>query len=101
MKITLRRVPSTNTTILSSPAIDWDVNINFSLAISANTTFTFSNAEDGQTMVIKVINSSASALTLAWPVEAVGASTSISANKTKVFTFIKLGSVIYSSSMEF
>ena len=101
MKLSLRRQLSNITSVLVSPVINWLDNINFSISISANTSFSFLNALDGNTVVLRVINTSGSNLTLTWPVESVGASTSISANKTRLFTFIKIGTTIYSSSVEY
>jgi hypothetical protein len=56
--------PATST--ISASAIDWSVSNSFYKALSANTTFTFSNAQDGQVITICLLNT-ASNYTVTWP----------------------------------
>ena len=100
MKLSLRRVSNTDP-VVTTNSVDWNVASQFSITISSNTSFSFVNHTGGQTIVLRVINSSASNLTVSWPSEVVGADTQISANKTKIYTFIKMGASTYSSSVEF
>jgi len=81
--------------------IDWLNGGIYTKDISANSTFTFSNATDGQNIIFCLTNTTATDLTLSWPVELKGADLTLPANKTKLFTFIKIGSSIYSSSLEY
>lgn len=92
----------TNATAIASTAIDWSGASTFTKTLGANTTFTFSNATDGQTIVVALTNT-ASNYTVTWPtvswsggvapVQTVGA-------KTDVYTFIKIGSTYYGSVVQ-
>lgn len=92
----------TNATAIASTAIDWSAASTFTKTLSANTTFTFSNATDGQTIVVAITNT-ASNYTVTWPtvswtggsapVQTVGA-------KTDVYTIIKIGSTYYGSAVQ-
>ncbi len=87
---------------IASTAIDWATAKVFSKTLGANTTFTFSNAVDGETRVVALTNT-ASNYTVTWPtvlwtggaspVQTIGA-------KTDVYTFIKIGSSIYGSVVQ-
>lgn len=82
--------------------IDWATATTFSKTLAANSTFTFSNAVDGETRIVALTNT-ASNYTVTWPtvqwsggtppVQTVGA-------KTDVYTFVKVGSVIYGSVVQ-
>lgn len=85
---------------MSGTLIDWSTGNVFSKSIASNTTFTFSNYQDGQVIAFRLINSSASTLTITWPTMS-GADTVLYANKTKVYTLFVIGSTIYSSALEF
>jgi len=54
------------TTTVSASNIDWSQGNSFYKALSANTTFTFSNAVDGQVITVAVLNT-ASNYTVTWP----------------------------------
>jgi len=56
--------PATST--ISASAIDWSVSNSFYKALSANTTFTFSNAVDGQVITICLLNTTSN-YTVTWP----------------------------------
>lgn len=88
----------------SGTDINWTITPSrmFSKTLSANTTFTFSNANDGDHIVVAITNT-ASNYTVTWPTvkwsggspptETVGA-------KTDVITFVKFGSLIYGSPVQ-
>jgi LysM repeat protein len=86
---------------ISALDINWNLSNLFTKTVSANSTFTFSNNVDGKTVVVRLINSTAGALTLAWPAAVSGAVTSLSASKTGIYTFIQFGSNIYMTGVEF
>jgi hypothetical protein len=70
--------------------------------LGANTTFTFSNATDGQTIVVALTNT-ASNYTVTWPtISWTGgvAPTQTIGAKTDVYTFIKIGSTYYGSVVQ-
>jgi hypothetical protein len=81
--------------------VDWSAANLLTKTISANSTFTFSNNVDGKTIIVRLINSTAGALTLAWPAAVLGAVTSLSANKTGIYTFVQFGANIYMTGSEF
>jgi hypothetical protein len=56
--------PATST--ISASAIDWSVSNSFYKTLSANTTFTFSNAQDGQVITICLLNTTSN-YTVTWP----------------------------------
>lgn len=85
------------TNAISASDIDWSLSPSHSKTLAANTTFTFSNATDGQTINVAVTNT-ASNYTVTWPtVKWAGgaAPTQTVGAKTDVYTFTKVGSVIY------
>lgn len=86
---------------LSANDVDWSVGNVFTKTLSANATFTFSNSTDGRTIVLKITNSSASPITLAFPASVLNPDTSVTALKTKIYTFIDVAGVIYTTSAEF
>jgi hypothetical protein len=87
------------TSAISASAIDWSLSGTFSKTLAANTTFTFSNATDGRTIVVALTNTTGN-YTVTWPtvswtggtapVQTIGA-------KTDVYTLIKIGSTTYGS----
>lgn len=81
---------------VAASAIDWSAGMLFTKTLAANTTFTFSNATDGQTISVHVTNT-ASNYTVTWPtVQWAGgvAPTQTVGAKTDVYTFQKVGSTI-------
>ena len=56
--------PATST--ISASAIDWSVSNSFYKTLAANTTFTFSNAQDGQVITICLLNTTSN-YTVTWP----------------------------------
>jgi hypothetical protein len=87
------------TSAISASAINWSLSGTFSKTLAANTTFTFSNAVDGKTIVVALTNTTGN-YTVTWPtvswtggtapVQTIGA-------KTDVYTLIKIGSTTYGS----
>ena len=95
----LELIPSTQA--IGALDVNWALANQFSKSISANSTFTFSNNQDGKIIVVRLINSSASALTLTWPASVLGAITTLTASKTGVYTFIQFGTNIYMTGSEY
>ena len=56
--------PATST--ISASAIDWSASNSFYKTLAANTTFTFSNAQDGQVITICLLNTTSN-YTVTWP----------------------------------
>ncbi len=95
-------VTDTATQTISSTAIDWATGKVFSKTLGANTTFTFSNTTDGQTIVVALTNT-ASNYTVTWPtVSWAGSSAPVQTTgaKTDVYTFIKIGSTFFGSYVQ-
>jgi hypothetical protein len=90
------------TTAVSASAIDWATAQSFSKTLSANTTFTFSNATDGEVIIVAVTNT-ASNWTVTWPsVTWSGGSAPVQSTgaNTDVYTFAKIGTTIYGSAVQ-
>jgi hypothetical protein len=87
---------------ISASAIDWALGNVFTKTLSANTTFTFSNMTDGQTIVVRLTNT-ASNYTVTWPTVkwsgGVAPTMTIGA-KDDVYTFIRIGSTTYGSAVQ-
>jgi hypothetical protein len=91
-----------NATAIASTAIDWSLSSVLTKTLSANTTFTFSNATDGQTIVVALTNT-ASNYTVTWPTVSwtgAAAPTQTIGAHTDVYTFIKIGSTYYGSAVQ-
>lgn len=89
-------------TTISALAIDWSTGLVFKKTLGANSTFTFSNTKDGQTIVVALTNT-ASNYTVTWPTvswSGGSAPTQTIGAKTDVYTFIKIGSTIYGSVVQ-
>jgi len=83
-------------------AIDWSLGNVYTKSISANSTFSFINELSAKTIIVRLVNTTAGSLTVAWPVSVVGSDlTTVGANKAKIFTFIKIGTTVYASAVEF
>lgn len=91
------------TVAISALDIDWRVGNVFSKTLAANSTFTFSNVADGNTIVVALTNTASNftvtfPATVKWsggtqPVQTVGA-------KADVYCFVKVGSVVYGSVVQ-
>lgn len=91
------------TVTISALDINWSIAQTFKKTLAANSTFTFSNATDGRTIVVAITNT-ASNYTVAFPagvkwsggtqpVQTVGA-------KVDVWTFVLIGSTYYGSVVQ-
>lgn len=87
---------------ISASAIDWSAGNIFTKTLAANTTFTFSNSVDGQTIIVRLTNT-ASNYTVTWPsVKWSGGSAPVMTTgaTSDVYTFFKDGSNIYGSAVQ-
>ena len=94
--------PAIPSNAISASDIDWNASQTHSKTLSANTTFTFSNATDGQTIVVAITNT-ASNYTVTWPTVSWSggvAPTQTTGAKTDIWTFVKIGSTIYGSVVQ-
>lgn len=85
------------TNVISASEIDWSKGPSHSKTLSANTTFTFANALDGQTINVAVTNTAGN-YTVAWPAlqwSGGSAPTQTVGAKTDIYTFTKVGANIY------
>lgn len=92
-------------TALASTAIDWSLGNSFSRTLSGNETFTFSNDTNGQTIVVAIKQTGAGGNTATWPGGILWSggyapTLTTTANKTDVFTFIKINGTIYGSAVQ-
>jgi hypothetical protein len=89
-------------TAIAAADIDWSLGNVFTKTLAANTTFTFSNMSDGQTIVVRLTNT-ASNYTVTWPTckwsGGVAPTMTIGA-KDDVYTFIRIGSTTYGSAVQ-
>lgn len=99
-------MPFTKITGLSSDIglgtdINWLTSDLFYNNIASNKTYTFSNAQNGATITVVVKNTSASDITLAFPVTLKDGLFSyvVPANQTNVYTFFCSNSLIYGASI--
>lgn len=83
---------------ISGTSIDWSAGSTRTKTLDADTTFTFSNATDGQTITVAITNT-ASDYAVTWPVSVVWtggtAPTQTLGIKTDIYTFKKIGSTVY------
>jgi hypothetical protein len=82
---------------VSAAEIDWATGSVFTKTLDDDTTFTFANAKDGQTIVVRITNTSSN-YTVTWPTcKWVGGSQPVQTTgaKSDVWTFIKIGSDIF------
>jgi hypothetical protein len=85
---------------VSASNIDWSTGYVYRKTLSGNTTFTFSNATDGKTIVVAVTNTAGN-FTATWPVAVQwtnGTEPTLTLGaKTDVFTFVDVNGTIYGS----
>lgn len=87
---------------ISALDIDWGTGNTFTKTLAANSTFTFSNISDGQTITVALTNT-ASNYTVTWPtVSWTGgaAPTQTTGAKTDLYTFIRVGATTYGSAVQ-
>ncbi len=89
------------TTTLPALNIDWSLGYIFYKQISTNSTFTFSNLEDGKTisLIIRNIGASTCIITLPTTIQSSTLDLTIQAGKRNVYTFIRSGSDVYVTSV--
>lgn len=80
--------------------IDWSLSYTFRKTLGANTTFTFTNEQDGKTIVVAITNTAGN-FTAGWPVAVQWANGSqpvlTLGAKTDVFTFVNFNGITYGS----
>lgn len=89
-------------TVISGTNIDWSITYTYRQTLSANTTFTFSNAADGMTIIVALTNT-ASNWTVTWPTVSWPGGTppvQTTGAHTDVYTFVKMGSTIFGSVVQ-
>jgi len=82
---------------VSAAEIDWATGSVFTKTLDDDTTFTFANTKDGQTIVVRITNT-ASDYTVTWPAcKWVGGSQPVQTTgaKSDVWTFVKIGDDIF------
>ena len=77
--------PFSPSVAIAGGTLDWALGNIFTRSISANTTFSFSNASDGRTIIFQVTNTSASPITLTWPGNVTNQDTTVPALSVKIF----------------
>lgn len=91
---------------LTSQTIDWSLSNNFEFTLSADTTFTFSNDLNGQTIVVAVNQSLSSGYTVTWPsgttywVGGTAPTMTSTTGVTDVYTFIEVNNKIYGNYVQ-
>ena len=87
--------------VISALDIDWSSADVFYKDVSANTTFTFSNVQDGKTIIVIVNNTAVGTVTVDFPtaLKASGFSGDIDASNESVFTFVASNSKVYATSV--
>jgi hypothetical protein len=81
--------------------IDWSLATAYYKAITANSTFTFSNIEEGKTITVALTNATGSSYNTLFPTtqqEPASLETITFANSTSLYTFTSINGVVYSSS---
>lgn len=84
---------------ISSTAIDWNCTHSYKTGITTSTTFTFSNAANGKTIVFSLTNSTGTN-TLTWPTVSwlnAGAPAPLSSTATIIITFVQINGIVYGS----
>lgn len=90
---------------VSASDIDWAAANTFHKTLSANTTVTFSNNINGQTIIVTLANDATGGYTVTWPsgVKWQGGTLPVqttAASKTDVYTFIQVNGVIYGTVIQ-
>jgi hypothetical protein len=88
---------------LGGSVIDWSLAEVFTDTLSANMTYTFSNAQSGKTIVVALTNTQADysvtwPQSVRWPGGLAPAQTK--GAKTDIYTFIRIGPVLYGSAVQ-
>ena len=88
---------------ISTNEVNWNVSEFFHKAISSDTTFVFTNDQDGKAKVLSVKNISSNAINVYFPTmkwQGGQAFSLINPGSTTVFTFIKMNGTVYASAIE-
>jgi len=88
-------------TSISALNIDWSTGTTFYKAITATSTFTFSNVVAGKTITVALTNATGTTYAVTFPTtkqEPGGLETSVFGNTTTIFTFVSINGIIYCSS---
>lgn len=86
--------------IPASNIVAWEQGVIFYQDITTNKTYTFSTLTDGQTILIRLYNSTAGELTIIWPAFVKGAELNIPAATYKLFSFTKIGAIVFATQVE-
>lgn len=92
-------LPSVEITALN---IDWSLGKAFYKAITADSTFTFSNLVDGKTITVVLTNATGSAYTIAFPTtkqETASLDVTLYANSSSIYTFFRCNGITYCYSV--
>lgn len=87
--------------VIAALDIDWSSADVFHKDISANETYTFSNVQDGKTIIVIINNTSGGTVTASFPTALVDSNFSgdIATGKESVFTFVSSNSKVYATSV--
>lgn len=83
----------------ASAPIDWATGNVFTDTITSGKTYTFNNAIDGRTIIVRIRNTTGSNLSIVWPGAVVNQDTIVPANSTKLFTLVSILGTIYMTSV--
>lgn len=98
--------PTNFYTGFSTFTVDWSSGNVFNYTITGNTTFSFSNDKDGQTIVLSVRNTGTNFFSgtwpssVRWPYNGIVQPAQTSGSFTDVFTFIKMGTGIFGNVVQ-
>ena len=97
--ITIKNVTESSNSV-SALNIDWSAGFVFYKTVAVNSSFTFSNVEDGKVISLIINNNGASTITITLPspIHAVSKTLTILAGKSTVCTFVSADSKIYSAA---
>jgi len=88
---------------ISAADIDWSAGYVFYKTLGANTVFTFSNTQDGKTLVVAITNTAGN-FTATWPAAVqwrFGSEPTLTLGAfTDVFTFVNINGTIYGSAVQ-
>lgn len=90
--------------VAGAAAIDWSLTWTFYTTLTENTTYSFSNTKEGQTISIVIAQHASSAKTVTWPsIKWSGGSApvmSIGLAKHDVYTFQKINGIFYGTAVQ-
>lgn len=97
--ITIKNVTESSKPV-SALEINWSAGFVFHKTVAVNSSFTFSNVEDGKVISLIINNNGASTITITLPspIQAVSKTFTILAGKSTVCTFVSADSKIYSAA---